>query len=99
MNSIVAPVRASSALRHDRAGARIFAPTPSTINPEPSWRPQAPIDIRDVIHVPKGQLAPWGYQEYLPDGSPHDRVHPSADTIVGPRFPVETPYYSNTFGS
>ena len=25
------------------------------------------IDVRDIIEVPEGQLAPWGYIEYLPD--------------------------------
>jgi hypothetical protein len=28
---------------------------------------QKAIDVRDIIEVPEGQLAPWGYIEYLPD--------------------------------
>jgi hypothetical protein len=27
---------------------------------------QTPIDLRDIIQVPPGKLAPWGYVEYLP---------------------------------
>jgi Zinc-binding dehydrogenase len=36
--------------------------------PSPPWAaPQQPIDVRDIIHVPDGQLAPRGYVEYLPE--------------------------------
>jgi hypothetical protein len=45
-----------------------WAPDPSAgYQPAPPWTaPQQPIDVRDVINVPPGQLAPWGYVEYLP---------------------------------
>jgi uncharacterized protein YukE len=45
-----------------------WAPDPSAgYQPSPPWSaPQQPIDVRDVIQVPPGQLAPWGYVEYLP---------------------------------
>jgi hypothetical protein len=34
----------------------------------PDWAPpQQPIDVRDVLHVPHGTLAPWGYVQYLPE--------------------------------
>jgi hypothetical protein len=34
----------------------------------PDWAPpQQPIDVRDVIHVPQGSRAPWGYSQYLPE--------------------------------
>jgi hypothetical protein len=45
-----------------------WAPDPGAgYQPAPPWSaPQQPIDVRDVIQVPAGQLAPWGYVEYLP---------------------------------
>jgi hypothetical protein len=45
-----------------------WAPDPGAgYQPAPPWSaPQQPIDVRDVIRVPAGQLAPWGYVEYLP---------------------------------
>jgi hypothetical protein len=45
-----------------------WAPDPNAgYQPSPPWSaPQRPIDVRDVIQVPAGQLAPWGYVEYLP---------------------------------
>jgi hypothetical protein len=45
-----------------------WAPDPGAgYQPAPPWSaPQQPIDVRDVIQVPSGQLAPWGYVEYLP---------------------------------
>lgn len=33
---------------------------------QPWPTPQQPIDIRDVVQVTPGQLAPSGYIEYLP---------------------------------
>jgi hypothetical protein len=46
-----------------------WAPDPNAgYQPAPPWTaPQQPIDARDVINVPSGQLAPWGYVEYLPE--------------------------------
>jgi len=46
----------------------IFAPDPrQTYSPDPPWPPpRLPIDVRDVIHVPEGQLAPPDYIQYLP---------------------------------
>jgi hypothetical protein len=34
--------------------------------PSPPWTPKEPVDIRDIIQVPPGKLAPWGYVEYFP---------------------------------
>jgi hypothetical protein len=34
---------------------------------QPPWGPpKQPVDIRDIIRVPDGEKAPWGYKEYLP---------------------------------
>lgn len=44
-----------------------FTPGPNPYSPESSWPPpKQPVDIRDVIEVPEGALAPCGYVEYLP---------------------------------
>ena len=49
-------------------GTGFYAPNPSGyIDGPPDWpTPKVPIDIRDLIQVPPGQLAPRGYIEYLP---------------------------------
>jgi hypothetical protein len=35
--------------------------------PQGPWTPKEPVDIRDIIQVPPGRLAPCGYVEYFPD--------------------------------
>jgi hypothetical protein len=44
-----------------------FAPDPRAVwDVQPPWGPpKQPIDIRDIIHVPAGEKAPWAYKEYL----------------------------------
>ena len=46
----------------------VFAPDPRcTFSADPPWpAPRAPIDVRDVVHVPEGGLAPPNYVQYLP---------------------------------
>lgn len=43
-------------------------PRPNPWQPEPPWtfQTQRPVDIRDIMEVPPGGLAPWGYTEYAP---------------------------------
>ena len=50
-------------------GTTYWAPDPNAgYQPAPPWSaPQQPIDVRDVIHVPRDALAPWGYVQYLPE--------------------------------
>lgn len=46
-----------------------YAPDPyafADTSPSAWPTPNEPIDVRDIIHVPEGQLAPHGYIEYLP---------------------------------
>jgi hypothetical protein len=52
----------------------------------PSWpAPQQPIDVRDVINVPRGSLAPWGYIEYLPEWFAPGPQLTNTPTIPQPR--------------
>jgi len=45
----------------------IGVPDPDAcFQPQGPWTPQSPVDIRDIIQVPSGKLAPWGYVEYFP---------------------------------
>jgi hypothetical protein len=46
----------------------IFTADPrQTYSPDPRWSaPRLPVDVRDVIRVPDGGLAPPNYIEYLP---------------------------------
>jgi hypothetical protein len=55
--------------RSESAGGRSRAPArPSRWGTSPPWAAsQQPIDVRDIIHVPQGQLAPRDYVEYLPE--------------------------------
>jgi hypothetical protein len=64
-----------------------WAPDPSAgYQPSPPWfAPQQPIDVRDVIRVPAGQLAPWGYVEYLPGWFVPGPQLTSTPTIPAPR--------------
>ena len=43
-------------------------PRPNPWQPEPPWtlQTQRPVDVRDVMEVPPGGQAPWGYTEYAP---------------------------------
>ena len=34
--------------------------------PQGPWTPKEPVDVRDIIQVPPGRLAPWGYGGYFP---------------------------------
>ncbi|MDA2893345.1 DUF4226 domain-containing protein [Mycolicibacterium sp. BiH015] len=54
----------------------IGVPYPDSRVPAPWPAPQQPIDIRDIIEVPPGQLAPSGYVEYLPGWWVPDRSSP-----------------------
>ena len=36
------------------------------LQPHRPWSPTEPVDVRDIIQVPPGKLAPWGYVEYFP---------------------------------
>jgi hypothetical protein len=64
-----------------------WAPDPGAgYQPAPPWSaPQQPIDVRDVIHVPAGQLAPWGYVEYLPGWFVPGPQLTNTPTIPAPR--------------
>ena len=48
--------------------ATYWAPDPGAgYQAAPPWPgPQQPIDVRDIIHVPEGSLAPYGTIQYLP---------------------------------
>lgn len=53
----------------EQDGSRYWIPDPAA-GPvgSGSWpSPQVPIDVRDVLYVPAGELAPSGYIEYLPN--------------------------------
>ena len=43
--------------------------------------PQQPIDVRDIIHVPEGSLAPYGTIQYLPGWF----VYPPSNTVQLPQ--------------
>ncbi|MDG4669359.1 DUF4226 domain-containing protein [Mycobacterium sp. 236(2023)] len=52
--------------RYREIAPGIGVPYPSTSVPAPWPSPQQPVDVRDIIEVPAGALAPSGYVEYLP---------------------------------
>jgi hypothetical protein len=64
-----------------------WAPDPKAgYQPAPPWTaPQQPVDVRDVIRVPAGQLAPWGYVEYLPEWFVPGPQLTNTPTIPAPR--------------
>jgi hypothetical protein len=66
---------------------RYWAPDPGAgYQPSPPWSaPQQPVDVRDVIQVPAGQLAPWGYVEYLPGWFVPGPQLTNTPTIPAPR--------------
>lgn len=66
-------------------GTTYWAPDPNLgYQPSPPWSaPQQPIDVRDIIHVPRESLAPTGYVEYLPEWW----VRQPSSTPTVPRLP------------
>jgi hypothetical protein len=64
-----------------------WAPDPGAgYQPAPPWSaPRQPIDVRDVIQVSAGQLAPWGYVEYLPGWFVPGPQLTNTPTIPAPR--------------
>lgn len=65
--------------RYREIAPNIGVPEPGGLVPSRPWGPpEQPIDIRDVIEVPSGTLAPPNYVEYfpgwwVPDYSPQPR--------------------------
>ena len=60
------PTRSTDIAEHD--GSRYWIPDPGSGAAGSGWpAPEVPIDVRDVVHVPEGELAPSGYIEYLPN--------------------------------
>jgi hypothetical protein len=57
-----------AAARHPYAFLLLLATAErSTLACQPPWSPpKQPVDIRDIIRVPDGEKAPWGYKQYLP---------------------------------
>jgi len=56
---------AASRLQVGGPGYR-FAGSRRLLQPQGPWTPKEPVDVRDIIQVPPGLLAPRGYVEYFP---------------------------------
>ena len=61
------PTRSIDIVEQD--GSRYWIPDPAGgyAGSSPWPAPEVPIDVRDVLYVPPGELAPSGYVEYLPN--------------------------------
>jgi hypothetical protein len=69
-------------------GTGWYVPSPNAYAdtaPTPWPTPKEPVDLRDIIQVAPGALAPWGYVEYLPGWFAPGPDLTNAPTLPQPR--------------